>query len=92
METVGIVAPGRAGCVLLARIESDPLSLPGRRCIFPTRPIEPLARKTLQQGVQGDAVLLPGSGERCLGDSVKGPQLTSPFFPAAVGGMSWIPE
>ncbi len=28
---------------------------------------------TVEQGVQGDAVLLPGSGERCLGDSVKGP-------------------
>jgi len=29
---------------------------------------------TVEQGVQGDGVLLPGSGERCLGDSVKGPQ------------------
>ena len=35
----------------------------------------------VEQGVQGDAVLLPGSGERCLGDSVKGPQLTY-LFPA----------
>ena len=32
---------------------------------------------TAQQGVQGDAVPLPGSGERCPGDSVKGPQLIS---------------
>ena len=32
---------------------------------------------TAQQGVQGDAVLLPGSGERCPGDSVSGPQLIS---------------
>jgi len=40
-----------------------------------------------QQGVQGDAVLLPGSGERCPGDSVKGPQVTSSFSLAAAGGM-----
>ena len=32
---------------------------------------------TIEQGVQGDAVLLPGSGERCPGDSVKGTQFTS---------------
>ena len=43
-------------------------------------------------GVQGNAVLLPGSGERCLGDSVKGPQLTSPFSLAAEGGMHRVPE
>ena len=36
---------------------------------------------TVEQGVQGDAVLLPGSGERCLGDSVKGPQITSLLLP-----------
>ena len=41
---------------------------------------------TLKQGVQGDGVLLPGSGERCPGDSVKGPQLLSLLL-AAAGGM-----
>ena len=35
---------------------------------------------TAQQGVQGDAVLLPGSGERCPGDSVKGPPGHSPLL------------
>ena len=43
-------------------------------------------------GVQGNAVLLPGSGERCLGDSAKGPQLISPFSLAAEGGMHREPE
>jgi hypothetical protein len=44
---------------------------------------------TLKQGVQGDGVLLPGSGERCPGDSVKGPQLLSLLL-AAAGGMHRI--
>ena len=41
---------------------------------------------------EGTKSLLPGSGERCLGDSVKGPQLTSPFSLAAEGGMHRVPE
>ena len=46
---------------------------------------------TVEQGVQGDAVLLPGSGERCLGDSVKGPQFIHPSHVAA-GDMNRITE
>jgi len=42
----------------------------------------------LEQGVQGDAVLLPGSGERCPGDSVKGPQFLSLLLTGFVMSMT----
>ena len=45
-----------------------------------------------KRSAEGTKSLLPGSGERCLGDSVKGPQLTSPFSLAAAGGQHRAPE
>ena len=45
-----------------------------------------------ERGGAGGEAPLTGSGERCLGDSVKGPQLTSLLSLAAAGGMHRAPE
>src|SRR5207248_2093661 len=40
----------------------------------------------LSMGVQGAKPLARGAGERCLGDSVKGPPKISPFYTFGNGG------